>query len=127
MTKEELIKKYYECQDKIKELEAKKQNTLAELAKMAEHKVGEIIQWTETNRWKNVGTTWRPQLVDLPDIVHKAVLTRVNVHISSMFNSVDFTYEFSRIKNDGSISGNNCYPRQNFVWTGEIHEDYKDK
>jgi hypothetical protein len=127
MVKEELIKKYCEYKDKIDELEMKKRNTIAELAKMAEHKVGEIVQWTETERRKNVGTTWRPQYVDLPDIVHKAVVTWVNVHISSIYNSVDFTYEFRRIKNDGSISQTNCYPRRDIVWTGEIHEDYKDK
>lgn len=128
MNEDELIQKYYDHKNAEAREKRNAEETLERLALLAPHKKGEIIRWKETGRTKNVGTTWHPNRIALPDMEREAVLVKVTAKINTFFRSkdVDYDYEFSPIKNDGGISQNHVYPRSDFEWTGEIHKDYKE-
>ena len=136
MTKEELVNKFVENAHAIKEIETKQKGIKENLRELCGHKVGEIIEWTERGRKKNIGNLLRPKFEPLPDKEHKAVLIRVtpNIHIwSTMCDNeehVDFfySYEFHEITKSGSISQRQVYVRDElYEWTGKIHKDYQKK
>ena len=101
---------------------------LRELSALAPHKVGEIIKWTEEKRKLVSGTIWRPVYEKLPPIEKKAVLTVVKASVHKWLDnnvSIRYEYQFSLIKKDGSVNQNGCHPN-NYEWTGEVHDDYKE-
>lgn len=99
-----------------------------ELAKLAPHKVGEIVKWVEKGRRKRVGgTIWHPKFEQQPDKEVVAVLTKVEAEIDTTFDREPrYYYEFKPIKKDGGISQNAVCPPKDIEWTGEIHESYKE-
>lgn len=125
MTEQEktLVKQYHDYLEKADKLKEKAESAKLELSKLAPHKVGEIIRWTQTGRTKNIGSGWLRQHEPLPDKDMAAVCTAVNVTIWK--ETFFYDYVFSPLKKDGSISNNRCYPQSTFVWTGEYHENYK--
>ena len=128
-TKEELIQSYVDLQKQRKSIDEKQSDIINELCGLAEHKVGEIVKWTETGRTKRTGgSIWRPEYKHLPDKERKAVLTRIEPHIY-MFGEpkFDFIYCFNPIKEDGGVSANRVRPSDGYEWTGEIHKDYINK
>ena len=130
MEKEELISKYVENKKAIDGLTKDNKDILKELTTFVEHKVGEIVKWTETGRRKRVGgSMWHPVYEDLPAKEHEAVLTKLSASIwvwTDNNPSLSYEYEFCPIKADGGVSKNRCYPNKDkIIWTGEIHKDYK--
>lgn len=101
-----------------------------ELAKLAPHKVGEIVKWVVKGRQKRVGgTIWHPKYEQQPDKEVVAVLTKVEAEVDTICGlGLHYHYEFKPIKKDGGISQNSVYPRgiDNVEWTGDIHESYKE-
>lgn len=129
-TKEELLQAYQENYNEIQRLQEQKKAIVDELKLLDEHKVGEIVRWTEKNRIKRVGgTVWRPEYESQPDKDRAAVLTdiRVSIDLWRGVPELRMGYEFKTIKVDGGISMNHTYPEEGFVWTGEIHKDYINK
>lgn len=129
-TKEELIQSYVDLEKKRRSINEEQSNVIKELRGLAEHKVGEIIKWTETGRRKRTGgSIWRPEYKPLPDRERKAVLTRIEPHISMLGDKPDFylIYCFCPIKEDGGVSLNRVHPSEGYEWTGEIHKDYINK
>jgi hypothetical protein len=101
----------------------------AELAKLAPHKVGEIVKWVVKGRQKRVGgTIWHPKYEQQPDKEVVAVLTKVEAEVDSVYKlCLHYHYEFKPLKKDGGIGHNSVYPRgTELEWTGEIYESYKD-
>lgn len=101
----------------------------AELAKLAPHKVGEIVKWVVKGRQKRVGgTIWHPKYEQQPDKEVVAVLTKVEAEVDTICDTgLHYHYEFKPIKKDGGISQNSVYPRGiELEWTGEIYESYKE-
>ena len=100
-----------------------------ELAKLAPHKVGEIVKWVVKGRQKRVGgTIWHPKYERQPDKEVVAVLTKVEAEVDTICDTgLHYHYEFKPIKKDGGISQNSVYPRGiELEWTGEIYESYKE-
>ena len=100
----------------------------AELAKLAPHKVGEIVKWVVKGRQKRVGgSIWYPKLEQQPDKEVVAVLVKVEAEVNTI-SWLHYHYEFKPIKKDGGISQNSVYPRvlEELEWTGEIYESYKE-
>lgn len=130
MSKEELIKKYCENENKIQNLRNKNSDILKELASLFEHKLGEIIKYRKTER-RNLGTFIKPKYEDVPGEEITAVLTAIKPSIWMWPKgepSFHYKLEFKALKKDGGISKNNTYVNEdNIEWTGEIHEDYKNK
>ena len=128
MSKEELIQKYSENENKIQELKSENFKFLKELAALYEHKVGEIIKYKKTTR-KRAGTKWIEVVVE----ENFAVLTAIKSSVWTFPNSepdLHYSLEFKSVKKDGGISKNNTYVNPNVdvvEWTGEIHDDYKNK
>lgn len=100
----------------------------AELAKLAPHKVGEIVKWVVKGRQKRVGgSIWNPKYEQLPDKEVVAVLTKVEAEVDYIYAlGLHYHYEFKPLKKDGGVSLNLVYPHGlELEWTGEIHESYK--
>jgi hypothetical protein len=100
----------------------------AELAKLAPHKVGEIVKWVVKGRQKRVGgSIWYPKFEQQPDKEVVAVLVKVEAEVNTI-SGLHYHYEFKPIKKDGGISQNSVYPRvlQELEWTGEIYESYNE-
>lgn len=130
MTREELIQKCVDNEKEIKRLKEKKESILKEIALTYEHKLGEIVKWTETGRLKNAGSWAHPQLVRLPDVEHIAVLTKIEPLIWLFESKVSFSWrtEFRPIKKDGGISANRVVVNNDKIeWTGDIHKNYQNK
>jgi len=121
-SKEEyLVRKYTEHTSVANRERIAANKALECLSECAPHRVGDVVKWVETNRRKNVGSTWHPKLEALPDREHKAIVTRI---IPSVFEfkgetTVSYKYEFSPIKKDGGIANTSTYPRSGYEWTGE--------
>ena len=128
MTEQELLRKYFEYKEEEKVARNNAEGILDELVCIAPHRVGEIVKWVETDRYKNVGgSIWSSKYMPLPDKERMAVVTKVEVFPSKLRGGdakVRYDYTFSPITVKGSISKNHVYPSGDIVWTGEIHEDY---
>jgi len=131
MTREELIQKYVDNQEQIKRTNEENIEIKKEIALTFEHKVGEIVKWTEKGRRKNVGNFFNPKWETLPDVEHVAVLTKITPSIFVFSDGrVSFSWEleFKPIKKDGGMSMNKCYVNKDKIeWTGDIHKDYQNK
>lgn len=131
MTQEEkiLIDKYLVCKKAEKEAKSNSLNVLKELAALAPHKVGEVVKWTE-HKIKNLGTTWKPNIVNLPPVEKKAVVVSIKADIWQWKDNdatLTYNYEFRPIKKDGGVSSNSCYPNKDIIeWTGEIYNPNKE-
>lgn len=128
----EIRERFLEAKCKEEEARKEKSDCINELIALAPHKIGEIIEWTETNRKRNEGTSWMPRYKSLPDAHREAVLTRVSISefllgMTSDDDDIRYIYEFSPIKKDGDVSANSCHPQKDFTWTGIIHEKYKQQ
>lgn len=123
----ELLQKYQEVYNQEQHLQEQKKAIVEELKLLDEHKVGEIVRWTEKNRRKRIGgTVWHPEYEAQPDKKRSAVLTDINItiYLHGEQPSIRKGYEFHPIKIDGGISMNQTFPDDGFVWTGEIHKDF---
>ena len=122
--KEQKLVESYLHHKQVAEEEKKLANdTLHKLSELAEHKVGEIIKWTE-HKQKNSGSFWRPNYIDLPPKDRCAVLTHIEAVVDELHNgtvSLNYRYEFKPINKDGSISKNAVYPRCEYEWSGEMY------
>ena len=117
------IKAYREKQSEV----AKRiKEAKAELAKLAPHKVGEIVKWVVKGRQKRVGgTIWNPKFEQQPDKEVVAVLTKVEADVYGL--DLHYHYEFKPLKKDGGVSQNSVYPHGlELEWTGDVHESYKE-
>ena len=120
MTAEEkrLYEEYRQHQENSKkELELAKE-TAKKIALLAPHKVGEVIEWVVPARQKNVGSTFNPKWLDVPERKEMAVLTEIEVNFWIKDN-ISYDYKFSKFKKDGGVSQSRVYPRGNYTWTGE--------
>lgn len=125
----ELVEAYFKYKDLVEENKRLSNETKKALCTLAPHKVGEIVNWTE-HRYKDVGTICHPKWVDLGDIERKAVLVRVESSPHRTYEgaiSHSYKYVFHPITKDGRISKNGCYFGDDYEWTGEIHESYKEQ
>lgn len=131
MKREELIQKYVDNQKEIERIKKENSEIKKEIALTFEHKVGEIVKWTEKGRRKNVGNWLHPKYENLPDIEHEAVLTNVSPNINMWFGGkIDMSWGlvFRQIKKDGGVSMNTCRVNtDNIEWTGDIHKNYQNK
>lgn len=93
------------------------------LKELAPHKVGEMIQWREVGRTKNVGTIWNHKYVNLPDRDVTAVLVAIRVTITPSGN-VSYDYSFAGFRKDGSISSIPVHPRRDYEWTNKHIKTY---
>lgn len=116
-----LVRKYTEHMGVANRERIAANKALECLSECAPHQKGDVVKWVETDRRKNVGSTWRPQFEALPDKEHKAAVTRIIPSISELKGetTVSYKYEFSPIKKDGCIANTTTYPRSNYEWTGE--------
>jgi len=127
-TKEELLQQYVDNLNKIHRINEEQKEVLNELRNYADHKVGEIIKWTIPAYKARVGgDRWNPIYGEVPAKEKTAVLTKVNISVTNYNNRTNFgvSYNFSGIKKDGHVSQVSVWPRRDYVWTGEIHEDFK--
>lgn len=129
MTKEELIKKYLDNESEIERLRKENSGIIRECRGLFGHKVGEIAKSTKSIM-KNEGSFLRPKWVEASKEDVYGVLREIHPIIQN-YNGVGelyFGYNFLAIKKDGHVSKNCvCLNKTSLVWTGEIHEDYKDK
>ena len=121
MKEEELIQLYHDNNVMIKQLQTKNLVILQSLSELSEHKIGEIIMWVE-NKETNIGTSWRPKYTK-EEIVISAVLVEVIPNIKN--NHVIYGYKFKLLNDNGNISRLNARPPKNFIWTHNIHKDFK--
>ena len=124
MTEKEqkLVESYLQHKQVAEEEKKLANDTLHKLSELSEHKVGEIIKWTE-HKQKNTGSFFSPHYVDLPPKDMCAVLTSIEAVVDEWRNgavSLNYKYGFNSINKDGSLSKNSVYPRSEYKWTGEI-------
>lgn len=133
MEREEIISKYVENEKEIGRLRKNNKDLLEALAEQFEHKPGEIVKYLKKGRTEPSGYLSSRQTVEVPDKEITAVLYSVKPSISNIFiwgsgePSVSINLDFKQIKKDGSISRNSVYlNKDEVIWTGEIHKDFKE-
>lgn len=114
-TKKELIEQYVSNENKIADMKREQRAILDKLASMSEHKVGEIVKWTD----------------ELNNKEHSAVVTNVSAYVYVYQGKSDFEgirYELHEIKKDGKLSKYRCYVNEkDYVWTGLTYDFESNK
>ena len=114
-TKKELIEQYVSNANKIDDINREQRAILDKLASMSEHKVGEIVKWTE----------------GLNNKEHSAVVTKVSAYVyvhQGKFEFDGIECELHEVKKDGKLSKYRCYPsKKDYVWTGLTYDFESNK
>ena len=131
MEREEIISKYVENEREIGRLRKSNKDLLDVLASQFGHKPGEIIRCMKKGGTKPSGFLSSKQTVEVHDKEITAVLWSVKPSIfmwGSGEPSVSINLDFKQIKKNGEISKNSVYlNKDEIIWTGEIHKDFKNK
>ena len=129
-TREELIKEYVAKDKEIYRLREESIDILKDIAATFEHKVGEIIKWTEQGGKRRVGgSIYHPEYVDMPDKERIAVLTAIKPSVRTWNDKEPYVFwnlEFKPLKKNGELSQNRVCPHD-YEWTGEIYKDFIGK
>ena len=128
-----LIKSYVNNEREMRRVKKENDNIKKEMSSLYNHKIGEIATFIE-KRQKNVGSWLCPVWEQLPDKIHRCVLTSIEPIIHEWYkDDISFSWriEFNEIKKDGKLSkyalNRSLIPEDHneINWTGEIYSSYK--
>ena len=126
MSKEELIQQYKELNSKIFALESDRRKVLKELEKLDTHRVGEIIV-VKRKKLKREGDMFNMKFVVDKEYEVRGVCLGINPKFDYK-GELYYQYWFKQLKKDGTIGQNDIHVGDDeVIWTGEIHEKYKDR
>lgn len=125
---EQLSREYLAFEEAQEKARKSARETLAKIAELASHKVGEIAKWVETKIKRSRGLFSCDYEV-IGEEEHRGVVCEVKTSIYEKCDGtldIRFRYEFLAIKKDGTISKNHIRPVDcTMEWTGETYKSDK--